>query len=69
MPDYTRLSIGPSNAVVECDIIDVANSADAMRRTKHALGNSSGLTAIEIWREGRIETKLTLTDFAEPGRH
>ena len=62
MPDYTCLFIGPSNAVVECDTVVAANSAEAMARMEHTLRSRHGLTAIEIWHEGRIEMRLAWTD-------
>ena len=58
------LYIGPSNAVVECSSIPAANSAEAMDRVEHALRSRVGLTAIEIWREGRMELKSTWNDLA-----
>jgi hypothetical protein len=62
MSDYTCLYIGPSNAVVECDTIAAANSAEAMARMEHAFRSCDGLTAIEIWHEGRMEMRLAWTD-------
>ena len=62
MPDYTCLYIGPFNAVVECGIDCSPNSAEAIARTDHVFHSRAGLTAIEIWHEGRMETRLAWTD-------
>lgn len=64
MPNYTCLYIGPPNAVVECDIIAAANSAEVMARKEGALRSRAGLTAIEIWHEDRMEMRFTLNDLA-----
>jgi hypothetical protein len=62
MPDCTCLYIGPSNAVIECGSITAANSAEAMARMEHAIRSRADLTAIEIWREGRMHIRLTWAD-------
>jgi len=58
------LCIGPSTTVVETSSVDAANSAEAMDRMEHAVQNRTGLTAIEIWHEGRMEMRFTLNDLA-----
>ena len=62
MPTYTCLLIGRSNAVVECGTIAAGNSAEAAARMEHTLRSRAGLTAIEIWQEGRMDNRLTWTD-------
>ena len=69
MPAFTCLLIGQSDEVVETQSIEAGNSAEALTRMEEMLRSRAGLTAIEVWHEGRRDMRLTWADLlsrAEP---
>ncbi len=62
MPPFMCLLVGQSDEVVKCETVEADNSAEAMTQSELMLRSHVGLSAIEIWQEGRLALKLTWGD-------
>lgn len=62
MPSFMCLLVGQSDEVVKCETVEADNTAEAMTQSELMLRSHVGLSAIEIWQEGRLALKLSWDD-------
>jgi hypothetical protein len=60
MPVFLCLVIGRSNEVVKVETIEADAAAEAMTRMEQHILSDPLVTAIEIWLQGRLESRLAL---------